>query len=268
MDDVECHPCPRCRAAPGSLCRSRSGGVAGTHHTGRFTTVPQLATLRRAPTPADRGPGRPWHPGTPRPARLGPDTPSGRHPYRIRPPLDAHPAIPVTARTVDRGSSLAAYRRELAPGAAGSRYEDERGQGLKVTGRRRSRPADASPQSATPPAGTAHTIPPAPTFHQIRHAQFSERPCRPAPLTARTRPPRGRWNENRRLGPAVSETRLFAGRHPDSAKTSSRDRLLRRASLTQDSRMGIVEPPPHAGDVHCEGSDQAHCHCPCCCPLR
>ncbi|WP_445529980.1 zinc finger domain-containing protein [Streptomyces cyslabdanicus] len=31
-DDVERHLCPRCRAEPGSPCRSRSGAVAGTYH--------------------------------------------------------------------------------------------------------------------------------------------------------------------------------------------------------------------------------------------
>ncbi|MFJ5595708.1 hypothetical protein ACIQCG_38970 [Streptomyces noursei] len=39
-DEVERHPCPRCRAEPGSPCRSRSGAVAGTYRTGRFTKVP------------------------------------------------------------------------------------------------------------------------------------------------------------------------------------------------------------------------------------
>ncbi|MGO9077681.1 MAG: recombinase family protein [Streptosporangiaceae bacterium] len=74
--DVERHPCPRCKADPGSPCRSRSGAVAGTYHTGRFTKVPRLAKLLRVPTPADRGPGQPWRPGTPVPLALAPDTPT------------------------------------------------------------------------------------------------------------------------------------------------------------------------------------------------
>ncbi|GGP89156.1 hypothetical protein GCM10010278_79520 [Streptomyces melanogenes] len=40
------------------------------------------------PTPADRGPGRPWRPGTPPPAdRPGPA--ERGHPYRLRPMPDA-----------------------------------------------------------------------------------------------------------------------------------------------------------------------------------
>ncbi|WP_457810846.1 zinc finger domain-containing protein [Streptomyces microflavus] len=42
-DLVERHPCPKCKAAPGSPCRSRSGAVASAYHTGRFTKVPKLA---------------------------------------------------------------------------------------------------------------------------------------------------------------------------------------------------------------------------------
>ncbi|MEV5085165.1 recombinase family protein [Streptomyces sp. NPDC056159] len=75
-DDVERHPCPRCKADPGSPCCSRSGAVAGTYHTGRFTKVPRLAKLLRVPTPADRGPGQPWRPGTPVPLALAPDAPT------------------------------------------------------------------------------------------------------------------------------------------------------------------------------------------------
>jgi DNA invertase Pin-like site-specific DNA recombinase len=74
-DDIERHPCPRCDVQPGSPCRSRSGAVAGAYHTGRFTKVPRLAKLLRVQTPADRGPGQPWRPGTPPPAPAVPDAP-------------------------------------------------------------------------------------------------------------------------------------------------------------------------------------------------
>src|SRR5689334_12200960 len=49
-DEVEQHPCPRCLAEPGSPCRSRSGAVAGSYHTGRFTKVSRLAKELRGPT--------------------------------------------------------------------------------------------------------------------------------------------------------------------------------------------------------------------------
>lgn len=74
-DDVERHDCPRCGVQPGSPCRSRSGAVAGIYHTGRFKKVARLAKLLRVPTPADRGPGQPWRPGTPPPSAPETDTP-------------------------------------------------------------------------------------------------------------------------------------------------------------------------------------------------
>ncbi len=74
-DEVERHPCPRCRVEPGSPCRSRAGTVAGTYHTGRFMKVARLAKRLRVPTPAERGPGQLWRPGTTPPAPLPADTP-------------------------------------------------------------------------------------------------------------------------------------------------------------------------------------------------
>ncbi|MFD9374202.1 recombinase family protein [Streptomyces sp. NPDC059999] len=74
-DEVERHPCPRCEVQPGSPCRSRGGAIAGIYHTGRFKKVPRLAKLLRVPTPADRGPGQPWRPGTPPPAAPETGTP-------------------------------------------------------------------------------------------------------------------------------------------------------------------------------------------------
>ncbi len=75
-DEIERHPCPRCKAEPGSPCRSRSGAVTGAYHTGRFTKVPRLSKLLRVATPADRGPGQPWRPGTPVPPAIAPDAPT------------------------------------------------------------------------------------------------------------------------------------------------------------------------------------------------
>lgn len=75
-DEVEQHSCPRCLAEPGSPCRSRSGAVAGTYHTGRFTKVARLAKELRVPTPADRRPGQPWRPGKPPPAPITADAPA------------------------------------------------------------------------------------------------------------------------------------------------------------------------------------------------
>lgn len=73
-EEVERHRCPRCHVEPGSPCRSRSGAVATTFHTGRFTKVARLAKFLRVPVPADRGPGQPWRPGTPPPAAVPADT--------------------------------------------------------------------------------------------------------------------------------------------------------------------------------------------------
>ncbi|WP_423247792.1 zinc finger domain-containing protein [Streptomyces sp. CY1] len=96
-DEVERHPCPRCLAGPGSPCRSRSGAVAGTYHTGRFAKVARLAKELRVPTPADRGPGQPWRPGTPSSAPIAPDAPSAdiRIGYAL---LTPQPGTPVPAR--------------------------------------------------------------------------------------------------------------------------------------------------------------------------
>jgi len=67
-DEVERHPCPRCEVQAGSPCRSRGGAAVSIYHTGRFKKIPRLAKLLRVPTPAGRGPGQPWRPGTTPPA--------------------------------------------------------------------------------------------------------------------------------------------------------------------------------------------------------
>lgn len=75
-DDVEQHARPKCGAQPGSPCRSRGGAVASAYHTRCFTTVPRLKKTLRVPTPADRGPGRLWRPGTPPLVPIDPALPS------------------------------------------------------------------------------------------------------------------------------------------------------------------------------------------------
>ncbi|MER7282157.1 hypothetical protein ABT369_47790 [Dactylosporangium sp. NPDC000244] len=47
-----------------------------SYHTGRFTKVRRLSKALRVLTPADRGPGQPWRPGTPPLAPLPADTPA------------------------------------------------------------------------------------------------------------------------------------------------------------------------------------------------
>ncbi|MFI1176640.1 zinc finger domain-containing protein [Streptomyces melanogenes] len=75
-NDVEQHACPRRDAQPGSPCRSSGGAVASAYYTRRFTLAPRLKKALRVPTPADRGPGQPWRPGTPPPAPIDADLPS------------------------------------------------------------------------------------------------------------------------------------------------------------------------------------------------
>ncbi|MGY0070182.1 recombinase family protein [Streptomyces sp. QTS137] len=70
------HACPKCDARPGSPCRSRGGAVTSAYHIRRFTMVPRPKKALRVPAPVGRGPGRPWRPGTPQPAPIGPDLPS------------------------------------------------------------------------------------------------------------------------------------------------------------------------------------------------
>ncbi|MFD3793309.1 hypothetical protein ABZ326_06040 [Streptomyces californicus] len=72
-DGVEQHACPNSNAQPGSSLRSRGGAVASAHHTRRVTKVPWLKKALRAPTPAGRGPGCLWRPGTPPLAPIDPD---------------------------------------------------------------------------------------------------------------------------------------------------------------------------------------------------
>ncbi|MFC7924580.1 recombinase family protein [Streptomyces cinereoruber] len=59
---VEAHPCPMstCLVPAGSPCRTSSGKVALSYHTGRFQLVPSLRSELRVATPAVRQPGATW----------------------------------------------------------------------------------------------------------------------------------------------------------------------------------------------------------------
>ncbi|WP_406300391.1 recombinase family protein [Embleya sp. NBC_00888] len=63
-------------ASSGSPCRSRSGAVTGPTTPAVSPRCPGSRNFCACPLPADRGPGRPWRPGTPAPAPVDPDTPS------------------------------------------------------------------------------------------------------------------------------------------------------------------------------------------------
>lgn len=58
---------------PHASAEGSGGAVASAYHTRHFTLVPRLKKAPRVPTPADRGPGRPWRPDTPPPASIDPD---------------------------------------------------------------------------------------------------------------------------------------------------------------------------------------------------
>lgn len=64
-DLVEGHDCPKCSAPTGSPCRTTSGKVATSYHTGRFALVPSLKAELEIKTPIDRSPGKPWTEGAP-----------------------------------------------------------------------------------------------------------------------------------------------------------------------------------------------------------
>ncbi|MGN9788664.1 recombinase family protein [Nonomuraea sp. ZG12] len=95
-DEVERQPCPRCGVEPGSPCGSRSGAVAGTYHTGRFTKVARLAKRLRPPTavPVSRGDPAPHRP---RHSRR-----TGRRPTSGSATRAAHPGTAVAVRRARR----------------------------------------------------------------------------------------------------------------------------------------------------------------------
>lgn len=146
-DDVERHPCPRCDAARGSSCRSRSGAVAGIYHTGRFTKVPRLAKLLRVPTPADRGPGQPWRPGTPAPEPVDPDTPTAD--IRI-----GYARAPASPRNSSRSSTRSPDT--ASPGTRSSPRRSASGCGCAVRGRARRREREQGARPALP--GDLHGV--------------------------------------------------------------------------------------------------------------
>lgn len=60
---VERHVCPQCAVPAGSACRTRAGKIAAKYHTARFVLVPALREDLAVAVPADRRPGKAWHPG-------------------------------------------------------------------------------------------------------------------------------------------------------------------------------------------------------------
>ncbi|MFI1181914.1 recombinase family protein [Streptomyces sp. NPDC020799] len=59
-DLTERHACPKCEAPAGSPCRTATGKVAASYHTGRFALVPALKAELTVKTPTDRSPGKSW----------------------------------------------------------------------------------------------------------------------------------------------------------------------------------------------------------------
>ena len=80
---MERHDCPLCAAPAGSPCRTRAGKTAAKYHTARFTLVPSLREELAVTVPADRGPGRDWHPPATTPQPPGAAEPASTSVIRI-----------------------------------------------------------------------------------------------------------------------------------------------------------------------------------------
>ena len=133
-DEVERHPCPHCKAGPGSPCRSRAGAVASLPHRPLHQGAPPGQAAARGdprrprPRPAVAGPVRPSR----RPSRR---TPRARTSHRLRQMFDA-----------DAGTPVAAGRPGRARGAGHP----------ATTSPAHGRPASTSPSTRSYATGSSH----------------------------------------------------------------------------------------------------------------
>lgn len=143
-DDVEAHACPKCEAQPGSLSAHAA-----------VSSPPRNTPAASRRCPAEEGtactnPGRPWRPGTPPPAPVGPDLPGAD--LRIGYAHYAH------CSTLDQGLDSSSTRSQgtASPGTRSSARRPAPAYGPGPASRRRcgprgrSRPTPRTAGSSSP----------------------------------------------------------------------------------------------------------------------